>query len=76
MSKHLSKFAVGDRLRLVLNPRFKKGRPNTLRFNNRFVEVIGLRGKSYEVRLKDGNKPKLLLVSNVHLEKVSSLEKV
>lgn len=67
----LRKFSVGDKVRVSVNPSFKRGTPSSLRFNNSVGEVIGTQGRSYRVRMGvKGAKQKELLVTNVHLQKV------
>ena len=63
----LREFQPGARVLLHLNPAIKAGRPSTLRFNGKNGVVKGRQGKSYVVVIKDGNKPKELVVGNAHL---------
>jgi len=70
ITRLLRSFKVGDRVRITPDPAFKKGRPNNLRFKNKTGIVQARRGKAYEVVVKDGDKPKLLLVTNLHLTRV------
>ncbi|MEM0475426.1 MAG: hypothetical protein QW343_01400 [Candidatus Norongarragalinales archaeon] len=67
----LRSFPVGARVRIRVNPSVQRGKPNTLRFNNRVGVVVGKRGSCFEVRVRDGGgkkgKEKTLFVSNAHL---------
>jgi len=69
VSKLLAEFKAGAAVRLCFNPAFLKGRPNSLRFNNRVGIIAGKRGKAFEVEFSDGGKKKTLVVANVHLQK-------
>lgn len=66
----LKEFKPGDRARIEVNPCFSKGRPSTLRFNNRVVKVAGRQGRAYRVLVRDGGKEKQLIVSSTHLTKI------
>ena len=66
----MKQFAAGEKVMLSFNPSFMKGKPNSLRLNNRIGVVIGKQGGSFKVEFKDGNKTKMLVLANVHLKKV------
>lgn len=70
ITAQLVTFQEGDRVRIDVDPRFPAGMPH-LRFNHRTGFVIAKRGKAYEIGFKDGNKSKILLMTNVHLRKVA-----
>jgi large subunit ribosomal protein L21e len=63
----LRSFSVGARVRIRVNPSVQRGKPNTLRFNNRTGVVAAKRGSCFEVKIKDGGKEKTLLLANAHL---------
>jgi ribosomal protein L21E len=63
----LRSYAVGTRVRIRVNPSVRKGKPNTLRFNNRSGVIAAKRGSCFEVRFNDGRKAKMLVVGNAHL---------
>jgi len=65
-AKLLKTFAAGSKARIRVNPQFRGAPP--LRFNNRTVEVVGKRGGSFEVSVRDGGKGKTFYIRNVHLE--------
>ncbi len=70
ITRQLVRFEVGDKVRFDANPAALKGKPNTLRFNNRLGIVDAIQGRAYKVKFMDGNKQKMLVVSNMHLVKV------
>ncbi len=65
----LREFEAGQVVRIDVNPHFLRGRPSTLRFNHKHGVVIRKQGRGYEIKIKDGNKPKTLFVTNAHLVK-------
>ncbi|MHA2370833.1 MAG: 50S ribosomal protein L21e [Candidatus Hodarchaeales archaeon] len=62
----LTEYAPGDKVVIVLEPSVQKGRPHR-RFHGKVATVVKQRGRAYELRLKDGNKPKMLIVRPEHL---------
>lgn len=68
-AKRLAGFAVGERVRIDVNPAFREGMPH-LRFNSKAAEVVGAQGKAVVVKVRDIGKEKTLVVSNVHLAKI------
>ncbi len=69
-SSHLlADFAVGTKVMIRFNPMFLQGRPNALRFNNKYGVVAAKQGRSFKIDFFDGNKKKSLVVANVHLKK-------
>jgi ribosomal protein L21E len=69
INRLLQQFAEGQKVLISFNPSFLKGRPNSLRFNNRFGVVVKKQGGSFKIEFKDGNKTKTLVIANVHLKK-------
>lgn len=65
----LREFEPGQQVRIDVNPHFLRGRPSTLRFNHKTGVVLRKQGRGYEVKVNDGNKPKILFVTNAHLVK-------
>lgn len=65
----LKSYPVGERVRISAFSGSKQGRPH-LRFNRLVGKVIGRQGKAYKVQVRTGNKQKLLVVSNTHLDPV------
>ena len=69
LSKYFQTFGKNDRVRLNAEPAYQKGMYFP-RFHNEMGIIKGMRGKCYEVMIKDGKKEKLLIVHPVHLRKV------
>ncbi|MBI2446135.1 hypothetical protein HYV43_07140 [Candidatus Micrarchaeota archaeon] len=65
----LREFAPGDNVRIDVNPHFLRGRPSTLRFNHKHGIVLSKQGRGYEIKINDGDKTKVLFVTNAHLVK-------
>ena len=70
ITRLLREFSDGDRVRIAIHPSFLRGQPTTLRFNHKTGLVVRRQGRGYCVRIKDGGKVKMLVVSNAHLQKV------
>lgn len=70
ITRLLVTFSEGERVRIAVNPTFLRGQPTTLRFNRKVGTVLGRQGRGYRVEVMDGNKTKMLVISNAHLEKV------
>ncbi len=69
LSIYFQEFKAGDYVNLVINSSMQKGR-----FFPRFHGLTGIitgnkKGACYEVRMKDGNKQKILYVHPLHLKK-------
>lgn len=63
----LKEFKIGDKV--IIEPIVnQKGFPHP-RFKGKTGIVIGIRGNSYEVEIKDFERKKLLVVPSVHLKK-------
>jgi large subunit ribosomal protein L21e len=75
ITHQLKTLDVGDLVRIDVDPRFAAGMPH-LRFNHRSGFIKAKRGKAYEVQFNDGNKAKLLLMTNVHLKKLTATAKM
>ncbi len=60
-------FKTGDIVVIDLKVRFS-GMPHP-RYRGRHGEIVGTRGKSYLVKIKDGNAVKELIIPSVHLQK-------
>ena len=74
ITHQLKTLEVGDLVRIDVDPRFAAGMPH-LRFNHRSGFIKAKRGKAYEVQFNDGNKVKILLMTNVHLKKMLATPK-
>jgi len=60
-------FKAGQKVHLSIESSIHKGDYHT-RFIGKTGTVRGLRGKCYEVVIKDGGKEKLLIIHPVHLK--------
>lgn len=65
--KFLQEFDIGQRVVIVQEPSSHKGMPFP-RFKGRMGKVIGKRGKSYIVEVKDINKLKTVISRPEHLK--------
>lgn len=65
----VKKFAIGDRVSIAVKPYFR-GMPNP-RYNNRPGVITEQRGKSYVVKITDGNMKKDLIAHPIHLKLIS-----
>ena len=68
ITKYLQNFKTGEMATLLAEPAVQKGLYHT-RFHSKIGIVQNQRGKCVEVEIKDGNKPKMLIVHPVHLKK-------
>jgi len=66
--RFLHKFQENDRVIFVAEPAVQKGMHHP-RFQGKTGTVIGMQGKCYKIKIKDGNKAKELIVHSVHLKK-------
>jgi len=66
----LQTFNIGDKVALKAEPAYPKGM-YFLRFHGKTGEVTGQRGTCYEVKIRDFDKMKTVLVHPVHLKKVN-----
>lgn len=71
ITRSLQKFQEGDKANIVIDPSIHKGMPHP-RFHGLTGTVIGMQGKAYLVNIKDGNKPKTLIIRPEHLKKAKS----
>jgi len=65
----LKTFSEGQNVRINASSGKKEGRP-FLRFNRLTGTIVGKQGKVYKVKVRTGNREKVVLVSNFHLEAV------
>lgn len=59
-------YKPGDRVHIVINPSIHNGMPHR-RYHGKTGEVIGKRGRSYVVKITQGNKEKILFIRPEHL---------
>ena len=69
LSKYFQTFNNNDKVRLIAEPAYHKGMYFT-RFHNKAGIVKGMKGRCYEVMIKDGRKEKLLIIHPVHLKRI------
>jgi len=67
ISRFMQSFDAGQRVSLSTEPSYHKGEYH-LQYVGKTGIVKGMRGKCYEVIIKDGNKEKLLIIHPVHLK--------
>lgn len=61
-------FNEGDRVVISIKPGHS-GMPHP-RYRGRHGVIVGRQGRSYKVKIKDGNSEKVLISGSVHLDKV------
>ncbi|MCW1291802.1 MAG: 50S ribosomal protein L21e [Candidatus Rehaiarchaeum fermentans] len=66
----LQKFNKGDKVIIYPEPRYQRNIPHT-RFFGKVGVVEGMRGRAYEIVVKDGKKLKKLQLYPWHLRKLS-----
>jgi large subunit ribosomal protein L21e len=67
ITKFLQEFKIGQNVVIKQEPSSHSGMPHT-RYKGRTGKIIGKRGKSYIVEIKDGNKVKRLISRPEHLK--------
>lgn len=65
---YFRKFNSGDQVVLKVEPSVHRGLYHA-RFHSKVGKIIKPRGNCFEVEIKDGNKPKTLIVHPIHLQK-------
>ena len=70
LTKYFQTFSEGDKVCLKGEPAVQKGMYFP-RFHGKNGIIKGKSGSCYEVKIKDGDKEKLLIVHPVHLKKVT-----
>tara|TARA_Y100000310_G_scaffold345483_1_gene465512 strand:+ start:2936 stop:3223 length:288 start_codon:yes stop_codon:yes gene_type:complete len=68
LTRFFQRLSEGDKVYLVAEPSIQKGMYFP-RFHGKAGVVDGKQGSNYYVKIKDGNKPKRLLVHPVHLKR-------
>ncbi|MAG16149.1 50S ribosomal protein L21e [Candidatus Woesearchaeota archaeon] len=71
IGKFFQKLKEGDRVVFKASPSIQKGMYHQ-RFHGKSGQIVRIRGKSYEVNVKDKNKLKKVIVNPVHLAKVKN----
>jgi large subunit ribosomal protein L21e len=70
LSKYFQKLEKGDIVSVVREQSVRSSFPE--RFQGRTGVIIGKRGKSYIVNIKDQNKEKKFLIEAIHLKKLKT----
>ncbi|MHA1340853.1 MAG: 50S ribosomal protein L21e [Promethearchaeota archaeon] len=67
LSKFLIKYEIGDKVDIIVDPAYqKRGMPHK-RFHGKTGVIVGVRGRCYEVKVKDLNKEKILIIGKEHM---------
>ena len=69
LSEYFKEMQDGERVNLTIYPNVEKGRFYR-RFHGMGGTIAGKKGSCYGVKIKDGNKDKLVYVHPIHLRKV------
>ncbi|MBW2973575.1 50S ribosomal protein L21e [Candidatus Woesearchaeota archaeon] len=69
LTKYFAEYKNGDKVTLKAEPAVQKGIYH-LRFHSRTGVVKDKQGDCYNVEIKDGNKPKTLVVHPIHLARL------
>ncbi len=69
ITRFLQDFAIGQNVVIILEPSSHKGMPFP-RFKGKMGKIVGKRGKSYIVKIKDGNELKQIISRPEHLKAV------
>lgn len=71
LTRYFAIFKEGEKVVLKAEPAVQKGAYH-LRFHGKVGVISSKQGNCYKVSIKDGSKPKTLIVHPVHLKKVSA----
>ncbi|MFQ6124296.1 MAG: 50S ribosomal protein L21e [Candidatus Heimdallarchaeota archaeon] len=66
LSVILREYTNGDRVTVILEPSVQKGRPHR-RFHGKTGKIVGKRGRSYLINIKDMGREKLIISRPEHL---------
>ena len=69
IAKYMQELNIGDNVLLNAEPAIQKALYYP-RFHGKVGVVKGKKGSCYEIKIKDGNKDKILIVHPVHLRRV------
>jgi len=69
LTKYFAEYKEGEKITLKAEPAVQNGIYH-LRFHSKTGVVKGKQGKCYKVEIKDGNKPKELIVHPIHLARL------
>lgn len=66
LSRLMYEYKVGDKVHVKINPSITSGIPHR-RFHGKTGTIIGMRGKSYIVEVRLGNKVKTIIIRPEHI---------
>ncbi|RMF89700.1 MAG: 50S ribosomal protein L21e [Methanobacteriota archaeon] len=66
ITRAMQSFAEGDVVHIVIDPAYHKGAPHP-KWHGKTGHVIGRRGRSYLVRIRDQDSHKTVIANPVHL---------
>jgi len=69
ITRFLQEFDIGQNVVITLEPSSHKGMPFP-RFRGKMGKIVGKRGRSYVVNIKDGNKTKQIISRPEHLKAI------
>ena len=72
ITKHMQRFNIGDSVALVVEPSVQKGMYHPM-FYGRTGIIQGMKGRCYDVKVRDGGKYKNLIVHPVHLKRIENV---
>lgn len=67
ISRKIQVFEDGNKVHIIIDSSIQKGQPHP-RFHGKTGQIVGQKGKAYLVGIKDGNKPKELIIRPEHLK--------
>ena len=67
ISRKIQVFEDGNKVHIIIDSSIQKGQPHP-RFQGKTGKFVGQKGKAYLVGIKDGNKPKELIIRPEHLK--------
>jgi large subunit ribosomal protein L21e len=73
LSRYFQDLKTGDFVAISREPAVQSSFPE--RFQGITGVVKGRKGKSYMIKIKDGNKEKELLIEPIHLKKIKQIKK-
>jgi len=68
ITSEFQKFEAGEKVNIVLDPSIHRGMPHP-RFHGKTGTVVGNQGRSFVVKVRDGNKMKTVVSRPEHLRK-------
>ena len=67
LARFLVTYEVGDKVDIIADPAYqKRGMPHK-RFHGKTGQIIAQRGRCYEIKVKDMNKEKMIILGKEHM---------